>query len=242
MSLFNKESRLCDALFCDASLIPVVERFGISLGMGDISIQEVCLKHEINSDFFLAIINTFLNEDYFQENLERSIDIPMLVGFLKKTNDYYSNIQLPNIERHFRYLIDRSGPDNNLQHIFRFFLEIKMDLNRCDLNDVEVCFPKIMDRLIHPDFLNETDENLNSQFRKQNLDGLILNLKERELVEEKIGDLESLFIMHINGDYDHTLALAVINALFMLHKDIRQNNRIRSRIFLPAVASMLNNG
>ena len=49
-------------------------------------------------------------------------------------------------------------------------------------------------------------------------------------IEDKINDLLSMFVIHLKGDYDHNLALAVLMAVVSLKKDITQNNRIRNRI------------
>lgn len=237
MPLFYQDSRLCDALFCDPSLIPVVDRFGISIGVGDATIEDLCIDHGLKTDFFLAIVNTFLNDDYFPGNISSISDVPTLVEFLRQTNRYYSSGQLPNIERHFKYLMERSGPDNNLELIYKFFQEMKEDLLLCDDNDEKYWFPMIIQRnedTIYPNehysYMGELVENLPEDLGRA--------FTDRDSVEEKIGDLESLFVMHLKGNFDKTLALAVVNAVFMLHKDIRQNNRIRNRILLPAVGSL----
>ena len=47
------------------SLIPVINRLGIRLGLGDKTVEEICKEHSIDTDFLLAVINTFLNEEYF---------------------------------------------------------------------------------------------------------------------------------------------------------------------------------
>ena len=45
------------------SLIPVINRFGIRLGLGDKSVKTLCEEHSLDTDFLLTVINTFLNEE-----------------------------------------------------------------------------------------------------------------------------------------------------------------------------------
>ncbi|MCM1152886.1 MAG: helix-turn-helix transcriptional regulator [Muribaculum sp.] len=237
MPLFSKDSRLCDALILDSSLIPVVERFGIRIGVGDSSIEDICCRHNLNPEFFLAIVNTFLNQDYFPSGMVDTLEIESLVDYLSKTNDYYALEQLPNIERHFKYLMQRSAGNNNLQMIYGFFCEMKEDLTACDSADSSVWFPMILNRSRDAIYLNQSvviDE------KTVNLlpDNLGQAFNKRLDVEEKIADLQSLFVRHLKGDYDCNLCLAVVNAIFMLYKDIRQNNRIRMRLLLPAVGKL----
>ena len=60
-------------------------------------------------------------------------------------------------------------------------------------------------------------------------------------MEEKIDDLLSFFVMHLKGEYEPNLCVAVVTAIFALRKDIRQNNRIRSRILLPQAERLFGN-
>lgn len=237
MPLFSKESRLCDALFLDSSLLPVVDRFDIHLGVGDATIEDICNLHGLNPDFFLAIVNTFLNDDYFPAGMNDTLEIESLVDYLAKTNEYYSQRQLPNIERHFKYLMERSAGNNNLQMIYGFFTEMKTELNACDQADATTWFPMIINRSRDAIYLNQSvkiDSNIGELLPEHLGDAFTSRLN----VEDKIADLQSLFVMHLKGDYDHTLCLAVVNAIYMLYKDIRQNNRIRTRLLLPAVGKL----
>ena len=42
------------------SLIPVINRFGIRLGLGDKSVKAICEEYRLDTDFLLTVINTFL--------------------------------------------------------------------------------------------------------------------------------------------------------------------------------------
>ncbi|MCQ5224303.1 helix-turn-helix transcriptional regulator, partial [Parabacteroides merdae] len=49
------------------SLIRVIMRFGIRLGLGDKSVKSICEEYRLDTDFLLTVIITFLNEEYFPE-------------------------------------------------------------------------------------------------------------------------------------------------------------------------------
>ena len=65
MALINAETKLCDVILHEPSVIPVINRFGIILGVGDKSIRTVCEEKNLDCEFFVTILNTFINEDYF---------------------------------------------------------------------------------------------------------------------------------------------------------------------------------
>ncbi len=217
MPLIYTDTRLCDVVRQEPSVIPVINRFGVDLGVGDYSIHDVCRSHGIDEDFFLAILNTFINENYFPEKTLRSFNVGELVGYMAKTNAYYSHFQLPNIERHFNLLLKSANDANsNLELMLRFFEGLKQDLlDRIALDDNEL-FPAIM-----------AGRGISADSRAVGLDSVI---------EDKLGDLKSMFIKHLAGRYDQNLCYGVVVAIVTLEKDMRQNNRIRRHILLPLVS------
>lgn len=67
MPLVYPNMQLSEVVEEHPSLIPVINRFGIRLGLGDKSVKTLCEEHSLDTDFLLTVINTFLNEEYFPE-------------------------------------------------------------------------------------------------------------------------------------------------------------------------------
>lgn len=222
--LFNTNSKLCDIIFYDSSIISVINRFGINLGVGDYSVSEICQKHNIDESFLISIINTFLNENYFPEEHLRMYNINNIIEYLEKTNAYYEQFQLPNIERHFNLLINKSESDNGNLHLLKtFFLELKQELIARIHEDNTMWFPKL--------------KKLNSGIGEIKLH----HIKENNHpIEDKLNDLKSFFIIHLKGVYDINLCHAVIASIIALEKDLKQNNRIRERILRPIEHALTN--
>ena len=113
------------------SLIPVINRFGIRLGLGDKSVKAICEEYQLDADFLLTVINTFLNEEYFPEKKLQTFHTSQIIDYLTKTNLYYQRYQIPNIERHLGSFISMSTPGNNtLNLIGKFFSSFKEELKR----------------------------------------------------------------------------------------------------------------
>ena len=108
MALINAETKLCDVILHEPSVIPVINRFGIILGVGDKSIRTVCEEKNLDCEFFVTILNTFINEDYFPENRLKSFCATQIVNYLTQTNAYYEQFQIPNI---VFQIISRIGND-----------------------------------------------------------------------------------------------------------------------------------
>ncbi len=224
MAILTKDSKLSEPIFLDPSIIPVINRFGIFLGVGDITVDEACLRYGIDCNFFLAVLNTYLNPDYFPENILERVHLSMVIEYLTMTDHYYSNVQLPNIERHFNLLLAKTE-GANLQLLNRFFQEVRDEMHASIANDLEIWFPM---------FKNDLDKAREMIRRAETQETLDLPLPYGNTgLEDKIKDLISFFVIHLKGEYDRNLCVAVISAIFVLEKDIRQNNRIRDRILQP---------
>lgn len=219
MALIQAQTKLSDIIISNPDIIPVINRFGITLGTGDSTIDSICANHNLDTDFFLCIINTFINEEYFPEKILKSFCASTIVSYLEKTYNYYLHFQLPNIERHFASLIMRSGDNNNLGLMKRFFDELKGDIINRINHDSQQWFPEI--------------SALGNGAKKSDI-----VIDDSTSILDKLNDLKNMFIRHLTGNYDLNLCYGVINAIILLEKDIRQNDRIRNRILLPLFQSL----
>lgn len=132
MAFLTKDSVLSDVVFDNFILVPVINRFGVKLGLEDKTVDSICKEKSINIDFFLCILNTYLNEDYFPERKLQEFDITLVSDYLKQTDAYYAHAQVSNIEKHLNALIATSDPNNlQLGLIRRLYLKFKTEiLNR----------------------------------------------------------------------------------------------------------------
>ena len=227
MALINAETKLCDVILNEPTLIPVINRFGIILGVGDKSIRTVCEEKKLDSEFFVTILNTFINEDYFPENRLKSFCAAQIVDYLTQTNAFYKQFQIPNIERHFNSLIQKSNNgNNNLELMKQFFDELKKELLTRIENDQNHWFPAI----------KAAAESLHGEYYGK---PITQDTQESDTLEEKLDDLKSLFVIHLKGEYELNLCHGVIFAIYSLEKDIKQHNRIRNRILRPMANAMI---
>lgn len=226
MLLVYATMRLSEVVEEHTSLIPVINRFGIRLGLGDKSVKEICEEHELDTDFLLTVLNTFLNEEYFPEKKLQMFHTSQIVDYLTKTNQYYLRFQLPNIERHLTSFISLSAADNNtLTLIGRFFSSFKEELTLRIQNDEKEWFPYCLSLSTK---LKDKKEELH----------LHTPNPAEDSIEALLYDLKSIMIKHLSGQYDENLCYAVIFSISSLEKDIKQHNRIRYRILEPMVSAM----
>jgi len=225
MALVTPETKLCNVILDEPTVIPVINRFGIVLGVGDKTVATICQEKGIDLQFFLTILNAYIFENYFPEKEFRSFGAQEIIGYLQKTNNSYLHSLLPNIERHFNALIGHSNTNNNLPLLLNLFKEVKSELLARIEDDNNRWFAEILSH-------------------EQSRGGNTITIDSRDLelrndsIEDKLSDLKNMFVIHLQGDYDRNLCLAVLLVVISLEKDIRQNNRIRNRILRPVAAAL----
>lgn len=222
MALVTPDTKLCEVIVDEPSVVPVINRFDIVLGVGDRTIKSICKEKGIDTSFFITILNAFIHESFFLENVTGAFNAGDVVDYLRKTNNSYLRNQLPNIERHFAALISRSDSNNNLPLLFNFYREVKTEIERRIDSDNQW-----FDAII-------SAEQSNSEV---SVAGNAVQA-ESDSIEDKLSDLINMFVIHLRGDYDRNLCHAVLFALISLEKDIRQNNRIRNRVLRPLVDAL----
>lgn len=222
MALVTPDTKLCEVIVDEPSVVPVINRFDIVLGVGDRTIKSICKEKGIDTSFFITILNAFIHESFFLENVTGAFNAGDVVDYLRKTNNSYLRNQLPNIERHFAALISRSDSNNNLPLLFNFYREVKTEIERRIDSDNQW-----FDAII-------SAEQSNSEV---SVAGNAIQA-ESDLIEDKLSDLINMFVIHLRGDYDRNLCHAVLFAVISLEKDICQNNRIRNRVLRPLVDAL----
>lgn len=214
MALVTPDTKLCEVIVDEPSVVPVINRFDIVLGVGDRTIKSICKEKGIDTSFFITILNAFIHESFFLENVTGAFNAGDVVDYLRN--------QLPNIERHFAALISRSDSNNNLPLLFNFYREVKTEIERRIDSDNQW-----FDAII-------SAEQSNSEV---SVAGNAVQA-ESDSIEDKLSDLINMFVIHLRGDYDRNLCHAVLFAVISLEKDIRQNNRIRNRVLRPLVDAL----
>lgn len=222
MALVTPDTKLCEVIVDEPSVVPVINRFDIVLGVGDRTIKSICKEKGIDTSFFITTLNAFIHESFFLENVTGAFNAGDVVDYLRKTNNSYLRNQLPNIERHFAALTSRSDSNNNLPLLFNFYREVKTEIERRIDSDNQW-----FDAII-------SAEQSNSEV---SVTGNAVQA-ESDSIEDKLSDLINMFVIHLRGDYDRNLCHAVLFAVISLEKDIRQNNRIRNRVLRPLVDAL----
>jgi len=235
MELFNETSKLATVIHKDHTLLPVINRLGVKLGFGDLTIKELCHKEGIDVTFFMEIINVFHNENYFSEKKLLDFSVTVVIDYLLKTHKYYLGYVLPEQERLIDLFLSEciNGCKEN-ELICKFYNKFKKEfVHHVQFEEVKV-FPYILK-------LNDAVQNpLQKGDFKEKFGGFTIKGFEKEHgnMDEKMFDLKNIIIKYLPPNYDLNIGNSLLSNLFMFEKDLKNHARIEDKILVPKVKQL----
>lgn len=228
--MYKLSQKLADIIHHDYQLLPVLNRFGIRLGFGDQSVEDICKSHHINPEFLIEILNTYHDPDYFPRQRFLDFPLPLIVEYLKKTHKYYYTFYIPEIERQLNELIASAPGDNNLTLLTRFYLKFKQELDEHLSYEDKNTFPYVLN--LHQRYTGEIASDTAATKPLKDFEEFEESHSE---VDSKLLDFKNIIIKYLHADYDDNKCNALIATLFNFEDDLRDHARIEEKIMMTKV-------
>jgi regulator of cell morphogenesis and NO signaling len=235
MELFNENSRLVAVIHKDYTLLPVINRLGIKLGFGDLTIKQLCETQNVDINFFVDIINVFHNEIYFPEKRLIDFSVTLVIDYLLKTHQYFLNYFIPENDRLIELFLSKWSSDHNEKDLIRkFYLSYKDEfIIHINFEEREV-FPYIL----HLNSAIEGHSDKKEFIKKYKDQSIAKYEKEHTNIDDKMFDLKNIIIKYLPPNYDLNVGNALISNLFLFEKDLKNHARIEDKILVPKVKQL----
>jgi regulator of cell morphogenesis and NO signaling len=110
----------------EEQVLQLMNRFGISLGVGDKTIATICAEQKVDCSTFLTIVNYALNREI---PTQLDIHIPTLHRYLENAHTYFLKFQLPRIRQELLEAINLAPNDSRVPlMIIQFFDEYAQEI------------------------------------------------------------------------------------------------------------------
>ena len=90
--MYEADDKMISLISDNYDLLQALGSFGINLGFGDKTVQEVCASEDVDTYTFLAIVNLAIN-GYYRKDEAENISVPTLLKYLKASHAYYIEFQ-----------------------------------------------------------------------------------------------------------------------------------------------------
>ena len=94
--MYKGTDKICDLMSHEEDAIQIISRFGLEMGVGEQTIEQVCEAHGVHTPTFLAIVNYKV---FHQRAIPEDIDVPTLQRYLLNAHTYFLDFRLPRLRR-----------------------------------------------------------------------------------------------------------------------------------------------
>lgn len=215
---YRSTDKLRDVVADQPLLLMTLSRFGIPLGFGDETVDQVCARVGVHTPTFLAVSSLIAGRGFSDED----VSLPSLMEYLKRAHSYFIDFYLPQIRRKLISAISCAGGEDVALVILKFYDDYVAEVKR------------------HMDFENESvfsyvDELLQGSRRR----GFSIDndfLANHQPIADKLRELKDIFICHYDGAAaDNDLLTSVLFDIINCEQDLMRHCDVENRIFAPAV-------
>jgi|LZCG01.1.fsa_nt_gb regulator of cell morphogenesis and NO signaling len=231
----DEHMKMADVIHLNHLLLFVLERFNISLGFGDKSVETVCLDNNIQPDFFVKMVNSFLDPSYIPEAAPQHFPTKQAISYLKNAHNYYVHDKIPEIESLIKGMESQCElKSKNMEILNQFFQKYRKEVEEHIQKEEEVTFPYILEIA---EAYNQKVLSPELQKKMKNY-SIHIYAKEHDNIEEKLYDLKNIIIKYLPPVSDQNLCRKILIELFNLEKDLNDHGLLEDRVIVPLIAEM----
>ena len=202
-------------------MLMVINRFGISLGIGEATIGEVCQKCGVPTHTFLVVVNMLLTgrTTPIADPVKLSETIDALLQYLTSSHKYFLNFRLKEIgEKLFEAIKNNKSELNPI--IKLYFDQYVAEVNEHMTHEEQEVFPYIRTLLKS----QKTVDNYS-------IDNFS---KHHDNIENKLSELKDIIIKYYDTDSTNELTSALYD-IFACAQDLLSHNDIENSLLVPMV-------
>ena len=94
--MYKSTDKICDLMAHEEDAIQIISRFGLEMGVGEMTIDQACEAHNVHTPTFLAIVNYKI---FHQQVQLDDIDVPTLQRYIQHAHTYFLEFRLPRLRR-----------------------------------------------------------------------------------------------------------------------------------------------
>jgi len=220
---YKSTDKLSFVIANDYRLLQVMSRFGISLGFGEKTIQEVCRQCGADADTFITVINYVKDGAVDHPQRVDHVSVPSILGYLKQTHRYFLDYLLPSIRFHLLNSIDCSVQNEIAFLVLKFYDEYVEEVRK------------------HMEY----EENTVFTYVQKLIDGEAINIEGGHLlsrhhasIESKLKELKKLFIQYYPQQGNNEKLNSVIISIYQAEEELSIHCLVEDNIFSPAVRKL----
>lgn len=218
---YSRSDKLGLLINRNPEILMAMSRFGISLGFGDKTVEQVCHDQHIDCSTFLAVIN-FIS---FSLAETENVSLKSLIMYLDSAHTYFLDYCLPTIRRKLIDAIDCSGRDEIAMMILKFYDEYVEEVQTHMQYENEHVFTYVYNLL--NDVLHESGFNIS------------VFASNHHNINSKLKELKDIIVRYLPQKDNNKLNSALFDIISCEH-DLVSHCRLEDIMFVPLVKKLEN--
>lgn len=221
MHIYQSTDKMAELIGQDYSLLQVMSRFNIPLGVGEKSVDEICHENHVDTNTFLAVLNFVGNNcDHRFIAKPEELSLKSLMGYLQEAHNYFLNYTFPTIRRKLIEAINCSADDKITFLIIKYYDNFVEEVREHLDYENSTIFPHVNALLTG----KSTNFDINS-----------FDTEHDESAGDKLNELKNIIIRyHHTPDANHALH-GVLFDIFNCDAELKAHGLVEEHLFIPAV-------
>lgn len=217
---YSATDKMSDLICENYNLLLVMSRFGLSLGFGDKTVEQVCEQQGVHTGTFLAVVNFMDDECCVSDEYYHKISIEALINYLRQAHSYFLDFNLPVIRRKLINAIDCSQNDVAFL-ILKFFDEYVNEVRAHMEYENQVVFSYV-NKLLQGETCPE---------------GYSIKIfaERHNQIETKLTELKNIIVKYYPAHTNNNLLNSVLFDIYSCEKDLCSHCRVEDYMFIPLI-------
>ena len=206
------------------NLLLVITRFGIPLGVGEMTVQEVCAKYNVHCPTLVAVLNYISSPGTpVSTKLLATLSADALVQYLHNSHHYFIKYKLASLRKQLQEAI-AGGPKELNELLMKFFDDYTQEVHKHMGYEEKTVFP----------YVHTLQEHRASKYHISTFS------RRHDNIEGKISELKNILVKYYPDGTGYALT-AFLHDLFAVEEDLTSHNNLENELFVPLIAYLEEN-
>lgn len=219
--VYEPKDMMIDLIRDNYNVLQALGSFGINLGFGDKTVEEVCKDNGVDCRTFLIVVN-FLVNGYFRDEELEYVNVGSLLHYLQANHKYYLDFQLPFMRKELSDSLDPDGRVDKL--IMDFYDAYAAEVRKHMKYEEDRLFP----------YINSLLEGVREE--AYNIDAYA---KHHGMADVKLKELKNIIIKYLPGDsLRNNMLTATLYDLYNNEEWLQLHAKVENEILVPVIKNM----
>ena len=219
--VYEPKDMMIDLIRDNYNVLQALSSFGINLGFGDKTVEEVCKDNGVDCRTFLIVVN-FLVNGYFRDEELEYVNVGTLLHYLQANHKYYLDFQLPFMRKELSDSLDPDGRVDKL--IMDFYDAYAAEVRKHMKYEEDRLFP----------YINSLLEGMRDE--AYNIDAYA---KHHGMADVKLKELKNIIIKYLPGDsLRNNMLTATLYDLYNNEEWLQLHAKVENEILVPVIKNM----